>query len=59
MAQQNEQNSNSIVIFWKFSDLYHTTHGWLASVVLTIGLISSILNIMVLTRSNMVNFLII
>ena len=55
MTEENEQNSNSIDIFWKFSNLYHNTHGYLASTVLTIGLISNILNVMVLTRSNMVN----
>ena len=57
MNQQNEPNSYSIDIFWRFSDSYHTIHGWLASSVLIIGLISNILNITVLTRSNMVNSL--
>ena len=56
MNEQSERDSNSIDIFWKFSDSYHNTHGWLASAVLIIGLISNVLNIMVLTRSNMVNF---
>jgi len=42
-------------IFWKFSDLYHPLHGWLSSIVCIFGILSNFLNIIVLTRRNMVN----
>ena len=56
MTEHKLQNLESIDMFWKFSDSYHTTHGWLSSAVLIFGLTSNTLNIMVLTRPNMVIF---
>ena len=42
-------------IFWKFSDFYHPIHGWLSTIACTFGIILNFLNIIVLTRRNMVN----
>ena len=50
-----ESNIDEKSIFWKFSDLYHPIHGWLSSIVCTFGIILNFLNIIVLTRRNMVN----
>ena len=55
MTEKNEKITNSIDAFWNFSDSYHTTFGWLSSFVMIFGLTLNALNIMVLTRSNMVN----
>lgn len=47
--------NNTKNIFWRFSDSYHSLHGWLSTLVSFIGLISNSLNIMVLTRPKLVN----
>lgn len=41
-------------IFWKFSDTYRPIHGWLSTAVCLFGIPSNLLNIIVLTRPNMI-----
>ena len=46
--------TNSIQIFWEFSNSYKLLHGWISSAVCMFGISSNLLNIIVLTKSNMV-----
>lgn len=41
-------------IFWKFSNAYRPIHGWLSTAVCLFGIPSNLLNIIVLTRPNMI-----
>jgi hypothetical protein len=41
-------------IYWKFSNAYRPIHGWLSTGVCLFGIPSNLLNIIVLTRSNMI-----
>jgi hypothetical protein len=41
-------------LFWTFSNAYRPIHGWLSTVVCLFGIPSNLLNIIVLTRPNMV-----
>jgi hypothetical protein len=46
--------TNNTQIFWEFSNLYKLLHGWLSTFVCIFGITSNLLNITVLTKSNMV-----
>ena len=50
-------DSNEIQVFWKFAESYQKIHGWLSVMVCIFGLSSHFINMLVLTRKNMVNIL--
>lgn len=62
MSSNNVTNSvdlmmnatNELSIYWKFSNAYRPIHGWLATFVCLFGIPSNLLNIIVLTRPNMI-----
>ena len=43
-------------IFWEFSNFYRHIHGWLSTIVCIFGIASNLLIIIILSRSNMVDF---
>lgn len=61
MSSNNATNSaalmnatNELSIYWKFSNAYRPIHGWLATFVCLFDIPSNLLNIIVLTRPNMI-----
>ena len=51
--QQHDQQHDNYL--WRFSNFYRPIHGWLSSCVCLFGILSNTLNIIVLTRPNMIS----
>jgi hypothetical protein len=47
--------NNDYEMFWRFSNAYRPIHGWLSTFVCLFGIPSNMLNIIVLTRPNLIN----
>lgn len=47
-------NATEISLAWRFSNAYRPIHGWLSTLVCMFGIPSNLLNIIVLTRPNLI-----
>ena len=55
----NAINNSIDNLFWTFSNAYRPIHGWLSTIVCLFGIPSNLINIIVLTRPNMVKIILI